>query len=729
MNRTIVSIIVINLATFIVACCAIFLQENEETRPLLTGRDIFVADPFYAYTPEFYSTFIPQQFLQAMTAKENIVRTANAAWRRAGSIETAPFKPARFMAIPVMGGGRSPSLFDPRQSGVYLRCLSNDAQLRLLNAPAEWFLATVRVPDGWCDGLVTVAAHSVDEKHRAGLGTPFEIGPMTWAMAGRLGSVLAALIAFSLTSISVIPIVALGRYPLLHRLTFVLAAPSALGCLWFLQQWYVGSVEISALLGLVYLLGPVAFFTYKSWRRPAEVDEQTARVFLLSLGVAFLIVLVAPYALIPIQNGFWFPAYAFFPAAWSTDNLLSEMTAKSVLALGRIHPDYIGTWSVNDRGVIQAGDFIGLMTLPLVKELISGSVAGFFVVNLYGAALQILAIPALVVLVCRRIAPGVNALAATLLLATTPFLLMNTFYIWPKISGGILIVMAVFLLDEAFRKASVGALCCAMVVLVLGIMNHSAGLFSIVTIVIYCGLSLMTKRHRLDGMTGLLRASALALLAVELVLAGVFRLAAVEPKTSWPIMYLLTGQGEYGLGSAQVIDRAIEFYRGMSLARFLDLKRSQVMDLVWMQNPLFEADYPGISVLGAIRAREFFSLLPAIGPGLVVGVLLELAARAGLCPWRMSKVEVADKDMFDTSMMLAVSSALTLVLYVLAFSQPMIAHHLLYGAVISVILAATLITARHRAIFHVATGVQVAGTALIWFFGAYYTWFHELLPQ
>ncbi|MBV8661912.1 MAG: hypothetical protein JO107_02305, partial [Hyphomicrobiales bacterium] len=246
MNRAIFSIVAINLIALIAACCIIHSQENEQTRPLLTGRDIFVADPFYAYTPDFYSTFMPQQFLQAMTVEENIVRTVNAAWRQAGSIETAPFKPAPYMAIPVMGGGKSPSLFDPRQSGVYLRCLSNGAQLSLLNAPAEWYLATVHAPDGWCDGLATVAAHSAGEKYRAGLGTPFEIGPMTWAMAGRLGALLAAVIAFSLTSISVIPIVALARYPLLHRLTFVLAAPSALGCAWFLQQWYAGSVEISA---------------------------------------------------------------------------------------------------------------------------------------------------------------------------------------------------------------------------------------------------------------------------------------------------------------------------------------------------------------------------------------------------------------------------------------------------------------------------------------------------
>ncbi|MBV8474150.1 MAG: hypothetical protein JO234_12100 [Hyphomicrobiales bacterium] len=669
---------------------------------------------------------MPQQFLQAMTVEENIVRTVNAAWRQAGSIETAPFKPAPYMAIPVMGGGKSPSLFDPRQSGVYLRCLSNGAQLSLLNAPAEWYLATVHAPDGWCDGLATVAAHSAGEKYRAGLGTPFEIGPMTWAMAGRLGALLAAVIAFSLTSISVIPIVALARYPLLHRLTFVLAAPSALGCVWFLQQWYAGSVEISAALGLVYLLGPVSFFAHKSWRRPVEVDEQTAWVFLLALGVTFLVVLVAPYALIPLQNGFWFPAYAFFPAAWSTDNLMSEMIAKAILAFGRIHPEYLGPWSMNDRGVIQTGDFIGLMTLPGVKDLISGSVGGFYIVNLYGAAIQSLAIPALVVLVCRRIAPAVNPFAATLLLATTPFLLMNTFYIWPKISGGILVVMALFLLEEAIRKASVGALSGAMVAFALGTMNHSASLFSIATIIIYCGLSIVTNRHRLEGVTSLVRTSALALLAMELTLVGVSHLATVEPKSSWPIMYLLTGQGAFGLSSAEVIDRTVEFYRGMTLTKFLDLKRSQLMDLVWMQNPLFEADYPGISILGAIRAREFFSLAPALGPGLLVGAPLALVAWLQRYPSRMSKFEIVDEDMFDTSMMLAVSSAVTLVLYALVFSQPMIAHHLPYGAVISVILAAMLILTRYRAIFHIATGIQVAAAALIWFFGSYYTWFHEL---
>src|SRR5665213_2369287 len=84
----------------------------------------------------------------------------------------------------------------------------NDAQLNLLNGPSEgWFLTTVHLPAGWCNGQITVAAHSVDAKYAIGLGTPFKIGRITWAAGGRLGVFLAAILVFSLTAISTIPII------------------------------------------------------------------------------------------------------------------------------------------------------------------------------------------------------------------------------------------------------------------------------------------------------------------------------------------------------------------------------------------------------------------------------------------------------------------------------------------------------------------------------------------
>ncbi len=668
-----------------------------------------------------------------MTVKENNAynQRDNSYSRRAGTIETLPFTPTRFMAVPLYAGDEIPTSAELRQSHIYLRCLTNDARLNLLKGPSPgWFLTTVRLPDRWCDGSVTIVAAAVDDDYAVGVGTPFRIGPLTWAMGGRLGALLAAILVFSLTTTSIIPIIALARYAILHQLLIVLIAPSILGCVWFLQQWYVGSVVVSAILGLISVFGPFVFFAYQSRQGRAEVDEQTLRAFLIGLSVTFLIVLVAPYLLIPIENGFWFPAYVFFPAFWSTDNLLSMMSAKSILTAGSIHPDYLGTWSLNDRGIIQAGDFIGLMTLPLVKIFVAKSIAGLYIAHLYGASIQALAIPALVVLVCRCVIANRSPLAVTLLLATTPFFLMNTFYIWPKVSGGMLVVMAFFLLEEAIRRTSVFALSAAGCSLFFAYLNHSANVVSCITIIAYCVLSVLSRHHTFGEMTRLARKGPLAMLGLAIGLAVVERLVSqVEPKSSWPILFLLTGDGDFGLDQSQVIAKVIAFYQGMTPGKFFALKGTQLMDLIWVQDDFFSKESLGLSVLATIRARQFFSLVPTIGLGMIVGLLLAFARKIRFGESRLFEVTKVDQRLFTTAMVLAASSVVTLIVFLLLFSQDMIVHQLPYGVVIALILAAALFVARSRPIFRFATCAQVAGTAVIWFFGSYYAWFHELLFQ
>ncbi|MBV8472976.1 MAG: hypothetical protein JO107_05465 [Hyphomicrobiales bacterium] len=720
-----------SILSLIFAYGVIQAQIHESVRPLLTSGSEFIADQFFSYIPDAKTVFIPKRFLQSISVKENLVHTSDGFVRQAGSIETVPFTPSRYMAIPIMGGNVDAPFFSRQQSRVYLRCLSSSAEIDLLSGPsAQYFLATVYVPKDWCDGQVSVVAKAGDADHSVGVGTPFRIGRATWAMSGRLGSVIAAVIAFALIAMSTIPIIAMGRYPLLQRLTMALLWPSLFGYVLFVQQWYVGSVDLSAALSLLYLFGPIALFTYESRRGRAEADIETTRVFMVALGVTFGVVLLAPYLLIPIQNGFWFPCYAFFPATWSTDNLLSEMTAKSVLAAGAVHPYFLGPFSLTDRGVIQVGDFIGLLTLPFIKIVVSDSVAGADLTQFYGAAIQALAIPSLVVLVCRRIVPGASALAVALLLATTPFFLMNTFYIWPKLSGGILVVASFFLLEEALRKTSSATLSLAVTALFFGVMNHSANLISLITVVVYCGMALAIHHHKFSDVIRLARSAALPIAGLVIAFVAMERLVSlVEPKSSYPLTFLLTGNGEFGLSKEEVTSRAVNFYRAMTPASFIALKTSQVMDLIWIQGDFFARSYPGFSILGTIRAREFFSLVPSLGPGIIIGVGAMLAARFQRLDTRLAADDVVDHRLFGTAMIWAASSAVTLVIYAALFNMPMIVHHLPYGAVIAIILAAVLFIARFTAIFRLATGIQFAATALVWFFGAYYTWYHELLAR
>lgn len=369
------------LITFLVFLAV--LLPGEVARPLLIGDDkgngIFVSDDYYVNYPDFKTVFMPKSIVEAIRVKQNLLhfQDGNRFVRTKGMFKSLPFKSAHLMTIPVQGANPTQvGLFDERAK-VALRCIQTGAEIPVLLGPSEtWFLAMVRVPVNWCSGEVEIVASSPSEELSVGFGTPLEVSRLFWIMNGRFGAVVGWVIAAVLFATLVLPFILLPRASILMRLGLVSIYPSLAGYLMFMFGWFAHSGTGLRIASVAFFIAPLIFALSRKLSLGTNWQTDIVRSFMAG-SAALALVLLAPYLLLQIGGGIWFPGYAFFPASWSTDNLLSIMAAKSVLLLGPGHPEFLGHWSLGDRGVVQAGDLLAPMALPLLGSSLLQTQFGF----------------------------------------------------------------------------------------------------------------------------------------------------------------------------------------------------------------------------------------------------------------------------------------------------------------------------------------------------------------
>jgi hypothetical protein len=696
----------------------LFAQSKGRVAPLLTGPEQFTADDFHIYRPDDKVTFLPKTVLDAISVKENIRRTKDGFPSAAGRLETVSFMPPRFLGVPVKGADTDQGNLYKTKSLVALECIGTSGTIDLLRGQSEaWFLAAVRIPDGWCKGQVRVIAEAKLDSLHVGLGTPLRISAFQWLMGEWLGPVVAAMFVFAIGLLIAVPFVALPTLGLGVRLTMVAAYPTLFGYATFMAAWY------SSANPLVLKAMAIAFFSFPAlmfWVRSrldvaADCQGEDVGRFITGLA-AMVVLLLVPYYLLATGGGYWFSAYAFYPASWSTDNILSLQTARSIIHAGAVHPEPLGVWSIADRGVVQPGTLFALFGMPGIGQRLLDWPVGIYVQALFTSVIQGMVVPMALVFLARNLKAAVHPLLIGLMLLCTPFVMINTVYAWPKLSGGLLALMSLLWLNFSMQTGNAKALCLAVFLFFLGAMNHSASLLMIGAIVFYVVFSLMSGYRRWSHVSKvLLGAPAWMLLTVVASLFLLRWVEMVEPKSSFAATFLLTGNGRFGLSQAEVWQAVRLHYSAMTVESFLQDKASGAGDLVWTTRDFFARDGGSSWSLAAIRAQQFFSMLPAMGPGMLLAVAICGIRRLS----RRGSADVrADRGLYIVGMS-CVASLLTIVLIC---GMPMVAHHLPYGIILCFLLVVLHWCRGDRLALTLGGAVQLVNLLVVWYFGAVLMW-------
>lgn len=697
-------------------------QMHGEMRPLLTGDRQFSSDEFVEYTLDPKVTFLPPSVIDKIKIKENIRRMPDGSFpSSAGRVETLPFTPSRFVGIPVKGADVHQINLYKTKSRVALECIDSGAALDLLGGQTEYFyLATVRIPEGWCPGMVKAVAESKMDSLHVGVGTPIRMSAVQWLLSRTTGALVAVVFVFAIGVLVTVPFLAIPGYSLGIRLTTIAAYPTIYGYASFMMGWYSGGKPlIVGAAALFFIATPTVILLMRArGHHDSDANIQDTWWFLGAL-LAVCVLIAAPYILLSSNGGgYWFSAYAFFPASWSTDNILSMQTARSILLAGKVHPEALGVWRLSDRGVVQPGTLLTLFGLPGIGRVIMESPAGIYAQAIFTALIQGLVVPIGFLFLRDKRKPWIDSALMGLTLCATPFIMFNTVYAWPKLSGGVLAIMSLLWFAASLKKGDAQGLCLSIILFAMGALNHSATLLMILAFPSYMLLAYISRQ--LDWQN--IRNAALgapALLAVTLTtsIGLLLWVDLIESKSSFTITYLLTGNGRHGLTGAEVQDQILAYYQGLTFSGFLREKAQNFLGLLWTTNPFYARDNGVPWSLASIRAQQFCSLIPAMGPGVVFAAIMAAVAR------RRGKNGSIFSQPYDVDVRaLGASCSIALFAIILACGMLPTTHQLPYGVILGILSALMFSYQGNRTAMLFGALLQLINLGIVWYWGSARLW-------
>lgn len=647
--------------------------------PLLQPGAWVNSDNFAQEIPDRLNSHLTDQLINK--GAQLFTNQSRPSWHTfAGKIESYPFKPAQNMVIPikagVYSGGTYARSFSPTEASVNLNCLNNGKIKKLLASPAQdWFELSVKIPDDWCNGDVTLTAESLSKDVFAGVGTPFSVSRIYTLLAGPLNYFVAFGISSILFLSLFLPPLFLTRFQPLIRGALSLLQLGAFGYISFILQAQNFSYRFSLFITLLILLSPLAFLIYDtSLGQAKKIIPPLSRLCLIWLILGLFICL--PVSILPMSSGAWNFNFAFYPVSWSTDNLLSPSMASYVFETDGVQPPGIGPWSVIDRGFIPAGLISGQMLLLKFSRLLSD------VPNKYALAQMIVSLGNASILLLLinfrkvREESSFNVIKMCIVFCATPFIFFNIVYAWPKLSAGIFFLWALLILVKTVNENSLKLIWLTPPLLAMGILFHSGIVFLIPGILIYLIYNYRNISWSFKISKALTKDIALIILSTSIALLILQHHDSYGKKTSYGLTFLLFGSGQFGLTFNDIYNQLKELLQNLSLEAFVSLKFQQVFTLIWPPFPeIFYENY----WISRLRLSQFYSALPAI---------LFFTPISFLLINRRSH-DLTDSIQTNLFTIFLISTFSTFILlFITRF--PFIVHHLPYTWLLSLVLIAML---------------------------------------
>jgi hypothetical protein len=617
------------------------------------------------------------------------------------------------MAVPV---GGFPS--EEPGMGIYLQRIDTGARLTIVNARmnTQWSQVDLRVPDHFRSSAVRLVAESLSTQKYVSVGTPFKI-----SRASYLKSKMPALV--------VLHAIGLGYFMLIVFAGHILASrfvsdrygfPLGLGCACLVgfAAFFVfyRSPPTGRFCSTALLFGSVTIVLLPRLRAARSACIQSGKDY---YAIWFLVSLFYVLVLYMVDTGAgsWHANSRFMPVRWSSDNQLPILTAEQILQ-GKSLKNLLSPFRVSDRPPLLAG----LMTLArvpfeaLIKMGLSNSIIQYYC-HIFGIVANSLWAPVLMFGMRKLGVREARSLACTLVAVFLPFTIFNSIYIWPKMLGGSLALLAfVVLLDGYHHRRQTTAppnspFYIAALLAALALMSHSGTVFGLVVIAL-CPLAwryIPAPRHFLG----------VAVLGMAIILPWLLWQQRVDPPGNAVTKEAFTGSCHFDEPNVTVLQTIREAYGKLTFPAWLTMKEERFALLLGISDGIESNRLANISLPkdGDVhnlpqRIRGFFFLLPSLG-------LLPLA----LVTFAASRKNRKDATLFALILPTGFSSLLTvglvsLVVTVLTMWGSPIVHHLPYQAVLEIILALLLLLALSSRPWAGLTGLLIIGHGvLVWIIG------------
>ena len=593
----------------------------------------------------------------------------------AGSIRSAPFELKKsHIIVPIIGSPDAPN------AGVFIEPVEGRVRYRLNanSSPSQAQPFAAKLPQALIGRQVRLVA--VANKMYLGVGPAFyRTNPALPALefSKVFAPTLAAFVALALIFYPAYHFVGSFRDLAASRPLATLLLTSLFALALFYVAFYWPPLGRGIVRGWFAISGGLLLATAASSRRRAAL--------LPNIPVGLILGLTAFSALFLFSCRFLSVAYAanglFYPASWSTDNLIPPATAQ-LLADGALVSGWgFGGWRPSDRTPLLASLLYPVAVLLRDAAPIVGGVSPSIIVQVCAfGLLHSWVLP--VWIIFRRL--GIDSIGAStgvLLLAATPFVFFNTIYIWPKMLAATFCLIQLLYLSRppAAHDSQAGKLHHLLFGSAggLAIMSHSGAAVAVAGIF----LAAMILR----------RAAAWRQLAmVALITAGIVLPWSVWTKFSVPTSnplqkYFLTGDFGFSNPNEGVIEAAARTYRSMTVKGWLAVKVAAVKTLAGGNREQVRQDigqspdyFHGIK---AVRGYQFLFLIPALGFLIIPLIALALPSRG------RRRLSIWKEPLLAQS---ALASVISLVAQLVVMMAPHLLHHYPYFVPLSLQLLAVI---------------------------------------
>jgi hypothetical protein len=612
----------------------------------------------------------------------------------AGTVTTAPFTPPPAFVVPYRGFAGEPGV------ALFLECLRDGARVLVASGRTntQWSEVLLTADDTGCEGPVRLVAQSTSTTAYLAVGTPFAVDRLALAKRSVFVRIAVLLLAWSALAGLVLAGARLAarRFgPHMGAFAGLIAVGIVCYAQFFVFWWLPGAG--SALAGLLLAIG-IGTLLRAAWS-PAtgEAHERAlqAAVWTWGLVAVSLLVLVV---MVEDGSGAWAVNNRFTPVRWSTDNQIPGLVAEAIASgrhalLGELLP-----WTLGDRPPLAYGWHASLVGPALqVPALADGHLLAPIHLAA-GIALNTLWVVPAGLALQRLLPPGRALPWGVVLLTTTPFLLFNSVYVWPKLAAAAFGFAAAWLLfvdraaPDRLRDDDRGLVLAAMLS-ALALLSHGGALFGVL-----CSLAMTAWLRGLPSWRGTLVAPIVALtLLVPWMLWQSLHGMDANPLAK----QLFAGTPGLDRPDAGLLALMRDGYAALSLREWATLKLDAAMSLLFGLRNTCGLHEAGVvhDLVDRIRLWGFFYPLAGIGP-------LALALLALAVPRRDAGRTAAAR--------LAIFGLLSVALAGLLSWTCHINHHQSYQSMLALALAGAVVVAAGGRGWRVLGLAGVACSAWVW---------------
>lgn len=544
-----------------------------------------------------------------------------------GELRSQPFRAPEILIIPFTGY--------PIEPGVHLaiRCVESAREMPIAtgNAHEYWVQRILRIQPTFCAGPIQIVASNRSDRFYVGVGTPF--AGSRWHLVKNSVFTLIYLhaLAFGLVVLPVVVLAQLARRFRIAQGQEWLAGVAALGLLAYAMFFLLQASKVAA-VGVS--LGFYAACLFVGVRALAAQGITRAnkrmRDWRLPILFAFSLFCVLLLEMVDVGAGTWNAAYRFLPAIWSSDHIWPRIVADGLWSGQRASNIFVG-WHVSDRPPLMAGV---LLLIHPIADLLGPRAAARGLAHLLPKTAGIIAnaaiaLPVIEVLVFSRGAPRRPRwmlVTAVLLVLTSPFIIFNTIYTWPKLLSAFFAMSATLVLARNSGPSAWRDVPLAGVLFGLALLSHAGVAFGLIAVPLAVRATCRRWRMR--------ETVAAAFLAGLCWLPWSYWQKHVDPPGNALLKFVFTGSYGFDDQQTSVAETVRTFAANLTWHRWLDQKWLAVKTLFGFDYHVGWIDPHVTTRIGALRLQDFLFVVPSLR---FLGIAVTLAALLAL--WQRKRGE------------------------------------------------------------------------------------------